>query len=45
MGSNMGELMVEMSLVVNTIADRTCHFQGFPFLLDLIESRVFSSEI
>src|ERR1700720_4218989 len=37
--------MVEMSLVENAIAHRVPHFQGLPFFLDLIESRVHREDV
>jgi len=37
--------MVEMGLVESTIAHRVYDFQGFPFLLDRIEDRIYREDV
>src|SRR5207249_1088532 len=39
------EPMMEMGLVEDSIADRVSHFQGFPFLLDLIKGRIHDKDM
>ena len=37
--------MVEVGLVESAIAHRVADFQGFPFFLDLIESRIHREDV
>ncbi len=39
------EQMVEVGLVKSAIARRVTYFQGFPFSLDLIESRIHREDV